>query len=255
MMRDDYALDWRRFYRLVDESDALLRSAQWRGNYYVDVVVIDMFGRSSVLGDFANTKDVWEYDGPNGPGWGVRQWVSRDWYPDAEATLTLPVDTLFAGDTLYISTTISNNTANVYLDSVSVRIYADEGLIQESFVDLPANSSEVPVATSYVAEAGEYTISVRVDEDDLKLELDEDNNNASATVLFLPWSCGDANHDAVANITDAVYLITYIFGGGPAPVPAAAGDANCDELANITDAVYLIQYIFNGGPAPCEGCA
>lgn len=66
--------------------------------------------------------------------------------------------------------------------------------------------------------------------------------------------CGDANADQLVNITDAVYLIQYIFNGGPAPQPLAAGDANCDELVNITDAVYLISYIFNGGPAPCAEC-
>jgi hypothetical protein len=32
------------------------------------------------------------------------------------------------------------------------------------------------------------------------------------------------------------------------------GDANCDSTVNISDAVYLIAYIFSGGPAPCGGC-
>ncbi len=66
--------------------------------------------------------------------------------------------------------------------------------------------------------------------------------------------CGDANADGTVNITDAVYLITYIFAGGPPPDPYEAGDANCDGTVNITDAVYLITYIFGGGPAPCEEC-
>jgi hypothetical protein len=66
------------------------------------------------------------------------------------------------------------------------------------------------------------------------------------------YVCGDSNADGTANITDAVYLITYIFAGGPAPDPLAAGDTNCDGSANITDAVYLITYIFAGGPAPCD---
>ncbi|MFH2056298.1 MAG: dockerin type I repeat-containing protein [bacterium] len=65
---------------------------------------------------------------------------------------------------------------------------------------------------------------------------------------YLP---GDANGDEIVNITDAVFLISYIFSEGPAPDPLAAGDANCDEVVNITDAVYLIEYIFNEGPAPC----
>ncbi|MFH2056717.1 MAG: hypothetical protein ABIJ61_12220 [bacterium] len=64
----------------------------------------------------------------------------------------------------------------------------------------------------------------------------------------------DANNDGIRNITDAVYLISYIFGGGPAPTPypICSGDANCDCIANITDAVYLIQWIFNYGAAPCD---
>lgn len=66
------------------------------------------------------------------------------------------------------------------------------------------------------------------------------------------FACGDANADQLVNITDAVYLIGYIFNSGPAPQPYEAGDANCDELVNITDAVYLITYIFNSGPPPCD---
>ena len=67
-----------------------------------------------------------------------------------------------------------------------------------------------------------------------------------------PYVCGDCNADGTANITDAVYLITYIFAGGPPPSPLAAGDVNCDGSANISDAVYLIQWIFAGGPTPCD---
>ncbi|MFH2055934.1 MAG: dockerin type I repeat-containing protein [bacterium] len=70
------------------------------------------------------------------------------------------------------------------------------------------------------------------------------------------WIPGDANGDSVVNITDAVYLIQYIFNFGPAPVPVPdAGNMNCDDAANITDAVYIIQYIFAGGPGPACTCA
>ncbi|MFH2055078.1 MAG: C10 family peptidase [bacterium] len=66
------------------------------------------------------------------------------------------------------------------------------------------------------------------------------------------YICGDCNDDEIANITDAVYLVNYIFNSGPAPIPLAAGDANCDGVPNITDAVYLIQFIFSDGPPPCD---
>jgi hypothetical protein len=67
---------------------------------------------------------------------------------------------------------------------------------------------------------------------------------------------GNANGDGALNISDAVYLIAFIFAGGSAPAPYAicSGDANCDCAVNISDAVYLIAYIFVGGSAPCS-CA
>lgn len=69
------------------------------------------------------------------------------------------------------------------------------------------------------------------------------------------YLCGDANDDELVSISDAVYLIGYIFGGGPAPVPPAAGDCDCSGAINISDAVYLINYIFSGGSVPCAACS
>jgi len=66
------------------------------------------------------------------------------------------------------------------------------------------------------------------------------------------YVAGDANGDEAVNLADAVYIINYVFKGGPAPVPMEAGDANCDGTTNLADAVYLVNYIFKGGPEP--GC-
>jgi len=64
---------------------------------------------------------------------------------------------------------------------------------------------------------------------------------------------GDANNDLSINVSDAVYIINYAFGGGSAPMPyaIASGDANCDCGVNVSDAVYIINYAFSGGPPPC----
>lgn len=73
-----------------------------------------------------------------------------------------------------------------------------------------------------------------------------------------PCDCdaGDPNADLSTNVGDAVYIINYIFKGGPPPTPYAicSGDANGDCAVNVGDAVYQITYIFKGGPAPvtCE---
>jgi hypothetical protein len=64
---------------------------------------------------------------------------------------------------------------------------------------------------------------------------------------------GDANGDGVIDIADVVYLLNYLFVGGPAPVPCLeAGDATCDGIVDVSDIVYLLNYLFVHGPAP--GC-
>ncbi len=68
------------------------------------------------------------------------------------------------------------------------------------------------------------------------------------------YVCGDADGGYSIDISDAVYVIGYIFAGGPAPVPLLAGDADCSGNIDISDAVYLITYIFGGGLAPCGTC-
>ncbi len=68
------------------------------------------------------------------------------------------------------------------------------------------------------------------------------------------YLCGNADGDELISIADAIYLIEYIFAGGPAPQPLAQGDADCSGSINIADVVWLINYIFRSGPAPCAGC-
>ncbi len=77
--------------------------------------------------------------------------------------------------------------------------------------------------------------------------------DAFVAKLRIP-TCGDADGNGIATISDAVYLINFIFAGGPAPNPLLNGDADCNSIVTISDAVYLINYIFAGGPAPCAAC-
>ncbi len=67
-------------------------------------------------------------------------------------------------------------------------------------------------------------------------------------------TCGDTNSDIQVNIGDPVFLINFIFKGGPAPKWIEAADPNCDGNVNIGDAVHLINFIFNQGTAPCSPC-
>jgi nitrous oxidase accessory protein NosD len=71
--------------------------------------------------------------------------------------------------------------------------------------------------------------------------------------LMAPFICGDANEDGEVSIGDVVYLIGYLYRGGPSPEPVSLGDPNGDATIDIGDVVYLINYLFRGGPPP--GCA
>ncbi len=66
--------------------------------------------------------------------------------------------------------------------------------------------------------------------------------------------CGDANTSGAVDIDDAVYLINFIFAGGPAPEPMESGDVDCSGGVDIDDVVYLITFIFASGPPPCDNC-
>lgn len=68
-----------------------------------------------------------------------------------------------------------------------------------------------------------------------------------ASPQYIP---GDANSDGSVNIGDAIYIIAFIFRGGPYPVPYESADANCDNSVDIGDSIYIIAWIFRGGPAP-----
>jgi hypothetical protein len=61
---------------------------------------------------------------------------------------------------------------------------------------------------------------------------------------------GDVTGDSLIDASDVVYLLNYLFVGGPAPQPWQAGDVTWDGVVDIADVVYLLNYLFVGGPAP-----
>jgi len=52
------------------------------------------------------------------------------------------------------------------------------------------------------------------------------------------------------DVSDATYLSTYLFLGGPTPAPMAAADVNNDGAVNISDVIFLLSWLFTGGRAP-----
>jgi hypothetical protein len=71
---------------------------------------------------------------------------------------------------------------------------------------------------------------------------------------------GDCNFDGGFDLSDAVFLLVYLFEGGEVPACQATCDFRADGALELTDAIGMAGYLFQGeeGPAPlvegaCDG--
>jgi hypothetical protein len=54
------------------------------------------------------------------------------------------------------------------------------------------------------------------------------------------------------DVSDAIYLLNYLYKSGDSPEPLDCGDADCDGQVNVEDVIYLLNYLYkNGDPPPC----
>jgi hypothetical protein len=61
---------------------------------------------------------------------------------------------------------------------------------------------------------------------------------------------GDANLDGARDISDAVSILRYGFGGGAPLGCMDAGDTNADSRVDISDAIFLLDFLYKGGRPP-----
>ena len=75
---------------------------------------------------------------------------------------------------------------------------------------------------------------------------------------------GDANQDAVLDISDPLSLLLRLFGGLARPLPCdgatvedggnlAIFDVSGDGTVNVADAVHMLSFIFKAGAPPSRG--
>jgi hypothetical protein len=132
-------------------------------------------------------------------------------------------------------------TANYYSNNVSVLLNNGNGTFAAHSV-YAVGYNPASVFSADLDGDGDLDLAVA----------NESFNNVSVLLNEPGFIRGDANGDATINLSDAIYLLNYLFRSGFPPDPLEAGDANCDEVVNLSDAIYLLNYLFKGGDPP--GC-
>ena len=65
-----------------------------------------------------------------------------------------------------------------------------------------------------------------------------------------PFIRGFVNRDSRSDLSDAIFLLDYLFQGGERPRCLLTSDVNDDNKVDISDAVYFLNFLFTGGGAP-----
>ncbi len=217
-------------------------------------------------GPVAGTEQLAVYDGPpllDGQTYYVRvratdgglwsAWEANQFHMNSVPTPTglMPDDlAVVAEDTVVL---VHDNPADVEVDELtySYEVYDDEQLavLVASASDQPSGDDPTTswVVTTPLPQYEDYYWRVRAADG-----YEAGAWSAPASFILEPaYICGDADGGGSVNVGDAVYIINYIFKGGPAPDPPEAGDADCNGTINVSDAAYLVNFIFKGGPPPC----
>ena len=75
-------------------------------------------------------------------------------------------------------------------------------------------------------------------------------NADTLSFMVQTYLSGDANGDGTIDLGDVLFVVSYLYKGGPAPDPYEAGDCNGDGTIDLGDLLYLVSYLYKGGPAP-----
>jgi hypothetical protein len=210
------------------------------------------------LGIDTNYWKVKAYD-----NWGAERWSTESWsFNVAGLQETL---WYFAYSPVDLIVTAPNG------DSIGVDFNTIPNATYDTLTDKNTDGDLDDIVTIPNPLAGIYTVRVKTEPEGsgyyslaIKLNGNEERPLALNNTVPLPdqvdtFTCevieylrGDANMDKKTTVSDVVFLINYLFKGGPAPEPQYLGDVNCDGKVTVSDVVWLINYLFKGGPAPCS---
>jgi hypothetical protein len=114
-------------------------------------------------------------------------------------------------------------------------------------------SPAAPVTAVRFSAPGSYVIELEVDDGAADDNLDTAEVEVTVMGIGGPgFRRGDADGSGIVDITDAIFVLSFLFLGGPTPDCLDAADADDSGTVDITAAIYSLTFLFLGGPAPPE---
>ena len=147
-----------------------------------------------------------------------------------------------------------SNPSTIY-NVYRITAWDDNGWISMDYFDVPVLAGEdslvtIPVTPPDGVPLGQISMLSFKATSRLDTTVFDIQNTGAKTVL----QRGDADFDGDVLVSDLVYMVNYIFKGGPIPLPIEdSGDFSCDGGINVADLTKMVNYLFKGGsPSPCN---
>lgn len=144
---------------------------------------------------------------------------------------------------------------NSELDQYRIEI-ADNPDFFQLLVDSETDDNSITLPKSYFAIDVQHYWRVKAFRQDPNLP-DDSTDFTSGSFIVSSGCCmppirGNIDYDPNDNIdiSDLVYLVDYMFTGGPPPPCMDEADVDASGSIDISDLVYQVDYMFTGGPAP-----
>lgn len=148
------------------------------------------------------------------------------------------------------------NNGSYHHDSLTIVFYSPyQWLTMDHDFGILAGGGSDSIKLSFWSEGLEDGV---YDADVIISSNDPDNSQVIVPVQLTVTSgpqyiCGDINNDTIGpDLSDLIYLVNYLFTGGPPPPVLAASNVNGldGDDPDLSDVIYLVSYLFGGGPAP-----
>ena len=131
--------------------------------------------------------------------------------------------------------------ANFQLDEEGEALY---------LFDSKANSFGVLDGTQFSSQLGGQSQSRFPDGDRDGVYVSTSRATPGGENSFLGFLRGDANSNCRLGLTDAVFLLTFLFLSGPRPPCADSADSDDSGELDLSDVIFVLNFLFLGGPEP-----